>query len=77
MRLEQPNALAKRLVQGTPGWSDEQIDIAIASGSTRRIVLAKPVPVFIFYWSVFVGDDGQVSLRPDLYGWDQQLNGLL
>jgi murein L,D-transpeptidase YcbB/YkuD len=77
MRLEQPNALAKRLLQGTPGWSDEQIDIAIVAGATQRIVLARPAPVFVFYWSVFVGDDGQIGFRSDLYGWDAKLNALL
>lgn len=77
MRLEQPNALAKRLLKGTPGWSDEQIDIAIVAGTTQRIVLARPTPVFVFYWSAFVGDDGQIAFRPDLYGWDEKLNALL
>lgn len=77
MRLEQPNALAKRILKGTPGWSDDQIDFVILSGTTQRIVLAAPVPVFVFYWSVFVDDQGQVQFRPDLYGWDAKLLGLL
>ena len=77
MRLEQPAALAKRLLQGTPGWSDEKIDIAIVAGATQRVVLVRPTPVFVFYWSAFVDDDGQVAFRPDLYGWDAKLNALL
>jgi len=77
MRLEQPNVLAKRLLDGAPGWPAWRVDAAIASGTTQRVVLAKPVPVFVFYWSAFVTDDGQVSFRSDAYGWDDQLLKML
>lgn len=77
MRLEEPNVLAKRLLQDTPGWPAWRVDAAVASGTTQRVVLAKPVPVYVFYWSAFVAPDGQVDFRPDAYGWDAKLLGML
>jgi murein L,D-transpeptidase YcbB/YkuD len=77
MRLEQPNVLAKKLLDGVSGWPGWRVDAAIASGTTQRVVLPKPVPVFVFYWSAFVADDGQVNFRPDAYGWDAKLLSML
>ena len=73
MRLEKPNALAKRLLRGDPDWSEIRIDLALAGAKTVRAPLKRPVPVFVFYWTAFVDDDGQMEFRPDLYGWDRQL----
>jgi murein L,D-transpeptidase YcbB/YkuD len=77
MRLEQPNALAKRLLKDDPNWPELRVDTAILSGSTQRIPLDHPTPVFVIYWSAFVDDQGQVNFRPDPYGWDGKLLGLL
>ncbi len=77
MRLEQPNALAKRLLQNNRDWPELRIDAALAAGETQRIPLTPTVPVFVAYWSVFVDDAGQVNFRQDVYGWDRKLNGLL
>lgn len=77
MRLEQPNALAKRILKDTPGWSEDRIDEAILAGATQRVELAKPVPVFVVYWSAFVDDQGHAAFRPDIYRWDEKLLGML
>ena len=77
MRLEQPNALAKRLLQGAPGWNDLRVDGLIALGKTQRVDLPAPTPVFVFYWTVFADDHGQANFRRDAYGWDAKLLALL
>jgi murein L,D-transpeptidase YcbB/YkuD len=77
MRLENPNALAKRLLEGDPAWSETNIDIALLSGKTVRAPLPGPVPVYVFYWTAFVDDQGQVAFRTDAYRWDERLLGLL
>ena len=38
-----------------------------------RARLPAPVPVFIFYWTAFVGAEETVNFRPDPYGWDRLL----
>jgi murein L,D-transpeptidase YcbB/YkuD len=35
------------------------------------------VPLYVFYWTAFTAADGQISLRSDLYRWDEKLIGML
>lgn len=77
MRLENPNALARRLLAGDPTWTPTQIDMALMSGKTVRAPLQRPVPVYVFYWTVFVDNQGQVQFRPDVYRWDEKLLALV
>jgi murein L,D-transpeptidase YcbB/YkuD len=77
MRLEKPNALAKRLLAGDPAWPETRIDFAIAGGKTVRAPLLAPVPLYVFYWTAFVDTDGQVEFRQDVYHWDDRLLALL
>jgi murein L,D-transpeptidase YcbB/YkuD len=73
MRVEQPNALAKRLLAGDPRWPPDNIDVAIVTGKTVRIDLKSPVPVTVAYWTAFVDPGGTVEFRRDVYGWDRAL----
>lgn len=73
MRVEQPNALAKRLLADDPSWSPDKVDAAILAGDTVRVPLKKPVPVTVAYWTAFVDAAGMVEFRPDVYGWDRAL----
>lgn len=73
MRVEQPNALAKRLLAENPNWTPDAVDVAIVAGRTVRIPLKAPVPVIVAYWTAFVDPDGTVEFRPDIYGWDRAL----
>jgi murein L,D-transpeptidase YcbB/YkuD len=73
MRVEQPNALAKRLLAEDPRWPADNVDAAILAGKTVRIDLKTTVPVTVAYWTAFVDTDGTVEFRSDVYGWDQAL----
>ena len=73
MRVEQPNALAKRLLAGDSRWTPDAVDLAILTGTTVRVPLKTPVPVIVAYWTAFVDADGTVEFRPDIYGWDRAL----
>ena len=71
MRLEKPRELATLLL-ASQGWTRETIDAAILQGDTRRVDLARPLPVFVVYNTALVDEDG-LHLLPDPYGWDAQL----
>jgi murein L,D-transpeptidase YcbB/YkuD len=43
----------------------------VESGKTRFASLHEPVPVLLLYWTAWVGSDGRVNFRPDLYGRDK------
>lgn len=74
IRVENPRELARRLMADDPKWTMDAINAAIATGKTQRVMLPHPVPVSIVYWTAFVGDDGTVEFRNDIYGRDQRLD---
>ena len=73
VRIEKPVDLAEYLVRGDPRWTRERIEKAMKSKETLRIDLPEPVPVYLLYWTAFVGSGGEVNFRPDLYGSDEAL----
>ena len=76
MRLERPYDLAKRLLRNDPGWTEAEIDAALKAGVTQRVPM-KRVMAYVFYWTAFVDDQGQMQFRPDVYGWDAKLLSLI
>jgi murein L,D-transpeptidase YcbB/YkuD len=77
MRLENPVELGKRLLATDPNWSENAVNLALLGGKTVRVPVARPVPVYVFHWTVFVDDEGAVQFRPDVYGWDAEIGRLL
>ena len=47
------------------------------SGQERSVTLPRPLPVHIQYWTAWVGGDGKVEFRHDLYGRDARLDAAL
>jgi len=76
IRVEQPVALARFALTGMPGWDDNSIRAAMASGEPPRVALARPVPVLIAYLTVLV-KDGRVHFFDDIYGHDRALDAAL
>lgn len=58
--------LAERMTRG-------KVDSAVASGRTATFNLARPIPVFITYFTAAPGGDGAVEVRPDLYRHDARM----
>ncbi|HYL32604.1 MAG TPA: L,D-transpeptidase family protein [Stellaceae bacterium] len=77
IRVEDPRALARRLMADDPKWTMDAIDAAVATGKTQRVMLPHPIPVSIVYWTAYVDDDGTVEFRNDVYGRDQRLDDAL
>lgn len=73
VRVEHPKDLALFVLGGQTGGTVEDIAQGIASGETKRVGLAKPVAVYLFYWTTFVDEDGTIEFREDLYGRDRKL----
>jgi murein L,D-transpeptidase YcbB/YkuD len=46
---------------------------AIATGETQHLMLDRPVPVYVLYWTAAAYEDGSVHFRPDRYGRDTVL----
>jgi murein L,D-transpeptidase YcbB/YkuD len=72
MRLERPRELAARLL-GPQGWSRDRIDQAIAEGTTLRVSVRAPMPLYVVYRTASVDAYGWATFSRDRYGWDRKL----
>jgi len=72
IRVEDPVALARFVLQEDPNWTEERIRAAMASGKSSTLRLEKPVKVLIAYSTVVI-KAGRVFFYPDLYGHDRLL----
>jgi murein L,D-transpeptidase YcbB/YkuD len=77
IRLAQPLDLAVHLLRDQPQWTRRAIEEAIESGRERSVGLTRSVPVYILYWTAWVGDDGHVEFHRDHYRRDAALASAL
>lgn len=74
VRLERPLEMAQWIVNGNGGdLSYSEVESAVDSEETTRLSLADPLPVYLFYFTVEEGDDGQGVFHEDIYGRDDRL----
>jgi len=73
IRLKEPAKLAQYILNDTAKWSAEKIDSAMKSGKEKYVKVKNPLPVLITYFTSWVGDDGQMNFREDIYGYDEQM----
>ena len=77
IRVERVLDLAVRLLGNDPRWPPETVARALEELRERSIVLLEPVPVYVGYWTAWVGSDSMAEFRDDPYGWDEELAGAL
>jgi len=79
IRTEKPFELAEILLDDPDRWNPESFKQAIDSARTQTVMLPKPVPILLFYWTAAVEPDGTVRFKKDPYKRDaevlQGLNG--
>ncbi len=69
IRVDEPLGLAEVVLDGE-GWTREQIESQVRSGETRTVNLSEPLPVFVFYWTAEVNDQGLINFYEDIYERD-------
>lgn len=72
VRVEEPFKLAEMILNDDDNWSQKALQETLATRETTRINLAKPLDVFLMYWTVSYNHDG-LHFYPDVYGRDQTL----
>jgi murein L,D-transpeptidase YcbB/YkuD len=77
IRIERPVDLAEYVLRGEPDWDRDRILEAIESGETRVVILRSPLDVHLLYWTAWLGSDGKVQFRDDIYLRDAALNRAL
>jgi murein L,D-transpeptidase YcbB/YkuD len=70
VRMAEPQKFADFVLAPNDNWSKERKDKILASGKEQNIWAHKPLPVYILYQTVWLGEQGQVVYGQDLYGHD-------
>lgn len=73
IRLAEPMKLVKYLLKNDEKWNDDKITAAISSGTEKYIVLNKPLPVYITYFTCWVDKKGKLQFRDDVYQLNEKL----
>lgn len=73
IRLAEPKKLAMYLLRNNSQWNSKKIDAAMSATTEKWVTLDKPVPVFIAYFTAWVGRNGVLNLRKDIYKRDKRL----
>jgi len=77
IRVQQVLPLAVLALGGDAGETMGRLNTAIGGGTTQKIELNNPLPIYVLYWTAMAGDNGMVEFRRDLYGRDRRLNAVL
>ncbi|MES9967449.1 MAG: L,D-transpeptidase family protein, partial [Sedimenticola sp.] len=73
IRLENPKGLAVALFEQLKQWDEERLEQVLAEGVNSKAILARPVPVYIVYFSSWVDESGAVHFSRDHYHRDRAL----
>lgn len=74
VRVRDPKDFAVILLaQNTTPWSLPMVEDELANDKTRWLKIKQPLPLSILYWTAFMGADGKLNFRHDVYGYDEFL----
>ena len=73
VRVELPVELAEWVLRNVEGWDQGRILAAMEDSRSKRVNLATPVRVVLFYTTAIARLDGTVEFSEDLYGHDPRL----
>lgn len=74
IRLQKPEELVEFLIKPIPDWDRNRIKSTVNSGSAIKIRLPKPLPVYLFYWTVRMDRNGLPIFQNDIYQLDNPIN---
>jgi murein L,D-transpeptidase YcbB/YkuD len=77
VRVRRPIQLAEALLEDTRWWTERRLRRQLRRDDERVVHLKRPIPVHLAYFTVHVSEDGRINLRPDIYGWDEELDAVL
>lgn len=78
IRVADPPALARWVLQDLPAWTGERIEAAMRAAAPAQVDLPAPIDVVLFYLTAaVVPDDGLLHFAEDVYGHDARLGEAL
>jgi len=77
MRVQDPNELAKTLLELEPNNMADSVDIWLSRSNSKKIDLPEPIPVYVRYVTCEADSKGNITFYQDIYGKDNKLKALL
>lgn len=77
IRTDKALAFVATLLKPVPGWDQAAIDRAVASMKTVKVDFARPLPVYISYFTAVANADGTVTRYSDIYDRDELVTAAL
>ncbi|MCC6598935.1 MAG: L,D-transpeptidase family protein [Alphaproteobacteria bacterium] len=77
VRMSAPKKMAEFILKERPGWKPEDTESLLRKGTRVDLSIPEPIPVYMLYYTVWVGENGQVVFGNDLYGHDAALMKML
>tara|TARA_R110000824_G_scaffold399843_1_gene606052 strand:+ start:138875 stop:140152 length:1278 start_codon:yes stop_codon:yes gene_type:complete len=74
VRVEDVRDLVAWLLKENKNWDRPHIDKVITEGEHMDVPLAKSVPIYMMYLTAWVGEDGVVNFRDDVYKRDAKVD---
>lgn len=67
IRLQEPLTFASYVLRGQKKWTQEKIDKTVNKGKNTRVILEKPLPIYVLYFTTWVEADGHIRFLNDIY----------
>lgn len=77
VRLSDPAIIAHFMLSENDDWSNERMEELLDDMKTKDISAEQPVPVYIYYQTIWFDEDGQLVFGPDVYGRDKKLANVM
>jgi len=69
IRVDRALSFASRLLV-RDGWTQERVEAEVAKDATRRVVMSKPMPLYVTYFTAERAPSGEVRYYEDIYRRD-------
>ena len=73
IRVENPLAFAKALLNDPTQWDQPKLLRLVSSGKTRTIHMPTPLPILLLYMTVNVDQEGKIHFLEDVYQRDRDI----
>jgi murein L,D-transpeptidase YcbB/YkuD len=73
IRVHEPERLAVLLLAEDKGWSPGQVKNMLAKGNNSGVLLSRPVPVHLTYFTMAYDGVGKLHSYADIYGLDSKM----
>ncbi len=77
VRMQDPERVAMFALEKRKNWSEKRMKDVLKTGKLKDIYTSERMPVYLMYYTVWIGDNNQIVYGQDIYGDNKKLLYLL